>query len=66
MPPNLDLNRETANIKIPVWGTMVYTSVETVVAADCDGQPQGKNKLNYSAPVKKGKIGVFSSAYQKK
>jgi hypothetical protein len=63
---NLDLNLETAHIKIPNWATTVYTSVETVVAGDCDGLPQGKNKVNYSAPVKKGKIGVFSRAYQKK
>lgn len=63
---NLDLNSETAHIKIPGWATTVYTSVETVVAGDCDGLPQGKNKINYSAPVKKGKIGVFNRAYQKK
>jgi hypothetical protein len=62
----LDLNSETANIKIPKWATTIYTSVETVVAGDCDGVPQGKNKINYSAPVKKGKVGVFNRAYQKK
>jgi len=62
----VDLNSEISNIKIPGWATTVYTSVETVVAGACDGLPQGKNKINYSAPVKKGKAGAFKRAYQKK
>jgi hypothetical protein len=62
----LDLNNEIANIKIPKWATTIYTSVETVVVGDCDGLPQGKNKVNYSAPVKQGKAGFFKPAYQKK
>ncbi|SEI79635.1 hypothetical protein SAMN04487995_2258 [Dyadobacter koreensis] len=62
----LDLNSEISNIKIPSWATTVYTSVETVVAGECEGLPQGKNKINYSAPVKKGKAGIFKRAYQKK
>ncbi len=55
----LDLNAETSGIIIPKWATTVYTSVETIVAGDCAGIPQGRNKVNYSAPVKKGKAGVF-------
>ncbi|TKT92924.1 hypothetical protein [Dyadobacter frigoris] len=62
----LDLNTETSGIIIPKWATTIYTSVETIVAGDCAGIPQGKNKINYSAPVKKGKAGVFNRAYQKK
>ena len=55
----LDLNSEISNIVIPKWATKVYTSVETIVAGNCDALPQGKNKVNYAAPVKKGKVDKF-------
>lgn len=66
-PATLNVNDEIAkaNIKIPSWAKTVYSSVQTVVAGNCD-VPQGVNKVNYKATVKKGQVGPFTQVVEKK
>jgi hypothetical protein len=66
-PATLNINDEIAkaNIKIPSWAKTVYSSVQTVVAGNCN-LPQGVNKVNYKATVKKGQVGTFVPVVEKK
>jgi hypothetical protein len=66
-PATLNINEEIAkaNIKIPSWARTVYSSVQTVVAGKCD-VPQGINKVNYKATVRKGVVGSFIKVVEKK